>query len=81
MNSLTAAFNSFLAESIRRPSISDIVALFRQEMIASAMKDRSIDRKSRRQKLVGRTKKGQGATAGKLAAKQLLAAICASSSG
>ena len=69
------------AESIRRPSISDIVALFRQEMIVSAMKDISIDRKSRRQKLVGRTKKGRGTTAEKLVAKQLLAAICASPYG
>jgi len=64
------------ADSVRRPSISDIVARFRQEMMASAMEQISVAGKTPGTKLVGRMKKGRRTTAEKSIARRLLAAFC-----
>jgi hypothetical protein len=69
------------AESVRRPSITDIVARFKQEMMMSAMEEISFLQKNPGQKLVGCMKKRRRTTAEKSIARRLVAAFCASPSG
>lgn len=67
------------AKSVRRPSISDIVARFRQEMMVSFLEAMPpAGRKNERQKLACRTKSRRGATAEKFPSNPIVAALCAS---
>ncbi|MCL6614208.1 MAG: transposase [Firmicutes bacterium] len=63
------------AEAVRRPSISDIVARFRQEMMVSVMEEPTFMRKNVRQKLASRRKTGHGTTDKKSILNPVLAAF------
>jgi len=69
------------ADSVRRPSISDIVACFRQEMMVSAIAQISLAGRNSGQKLAGCMKKRRKTTAEKSIARRLLAAFCAAPYG
>ena len=63
------------AEAVHRPSISDIMARFRQEMMVSVMEEPTFMRKNVRRKLASRMKTGHGTTAKKSIPNPVLAAL------